>query len=588
MALTRSEGTLLMNCKLFLGKARTELSDKAIKSLGDLDQFKDVLLRVARVTPKSLETIFGEVQDRVNADIRRREDEKKIKAFETKQSGAGSLLGVKRRRLTPSTATSSTIACSNQIADKSLTDGDSTLEMETAASVKKVNDDLKLSQEVTTLSTNNPRPQSIALEPSSVSSTQPMNFPRPSHISSDNITHTIQPYSNISFHAPQPANFPSSDGKKQETTLNTPVNSTHPSGIPALPADLQDSTNSDTVDTETVSFVDKYPETAIFTGNKAMFRRLKRHFKEAIYPCFFKQSNEVRSHQQIRQVLELCGTLTFDKVQIDLLAFIILRRQKPGSRAHIIDLGENAEPVEVFQAIKISGVNEADAKLHRVYGQIRLVESIDRKVKSGYVPMSHNNVNDIKQAQLPTFYLDDMAYEMCRGQSPDAKTKLQNKLQREREAGMHWIEMIGSMGGMGIVFVLIFAGVSRDALTTRFNKFQRACLAYIIHKLPSLQRLIGMFNESALEDFCRDGRVSDEIEENVRAAHGPDIAFDTSDGTDSEDEVVSDENDELSDDEGVENHDKIGNDDIVNGESMEEIEAGVNRTPASAIGGRSA
>lgn len=97
-----------------------------------------------------------------------------------------------------------------------------------------------------------------------------------------------------------------------------------------------------------------------------------------------------------------------------------------------------------------------------------------------------------------------------------------------------------------------------------------------------------MFNESALEDFCRDGRVSDEIEENVRAAHGPEIAFDTSDGTDSEDEVVSDENDELSDDEGVENHDKIGNDDIVNGESMEEIEAGVNRTPASAIGGRSA
>lgn len=104
-----------------------------------------------------------------------------------------------------------------------------------------------------------------------------------------------------------------------------------------------------------------------------------------------------------------------------------------------------------------------------------------------------------------------------------------------------------------------------------------------------------MFHESALEDFCRDGRVSDEIEENVRAAHGPEIAFDTSDETDSEDEsvsedeIVSDENDAMSDDdEGVENHDKIGNDDIVNGESMGEMEAGVNGTPESATGGRSA
>lgn len=103
-----------------------------------------------------------------------------------------------------------------------------------------------------------------------------------------------------------------------------------------------------------------------------------------------------------------------------------------------------------------------------------------------------------------------------------------------------------------------------------------------------------MFHESALEDFCRDGRVSDEIEENVRAAHGPEIAFDTSDETDSEDEsvsedeIVSDENDAMSDDAEVDDHDKIANDHIVNGESMGEMEVGVDRTPESGNGGRSA
>ena len=239
------------------------------------------------------------------------------------------------------------------------------------------------------------------------------------------------------------------------TALNDPMNQAERQ-IHQLPLQHFSSSNNDLH-----LLAIENPEIAIFSEDKETLQQLRSHFEEELHPGFSRSIKATKSDKDISEVLGLCPMLNFDRVQSDLLAFIILRRQRPGSRAHIIDLGENAEPVEIFQAINISGVNEADAKLHRVYGQIRLVESIDRKVKSGYVPMSHTNVNDIKQAQLPTFYLDDMAYEMCRGQSLDARKKLENKLQREREAGMHWIEMIGSMGGMGIVFVLIFAGRSK-------------------------------------------------------------------------------------------------------------------------------
>lgn len=478
MALSGSEGTLLMNCKLYLGKARTELSDKGIKSLGELDQFKDVLLRVARVTPISLDKILVEVQDSVNTDRRRREDEKKKRAFETKQAEAGNLIAAKKRKMTTRTATTATIASSNNNTNKSSTQEDSELEKKTVASVKEAKDvvrdppssrtpscssssdgtspsersasgiaevmhqstpptstgtlsatsrspechserdnaqgDRQLNETVGTLATNTPGSRSIPSGPSSVSSISPTDPPRPSQIPSNSNAHTIHPISTHSSNTPQPTNppssAPSSNGKAEKTTSDVSVNFTHLSGTPARPAPLQDSVM---VDAEPVSFIDKYPETAIFTDNKAMFRRLKIHFEKIIYPCFFKQSKLFRSRKQIKQVLELCGKLNFDKVQNDLLAFVVLRRQKPGSRAQIIDLGENAEPVEIFQAIKIAGVNEADAKLHRVYGQIRLVESIDRKVRSGYVPRTHEKVNHLPQAQLPTFYLDDMAYKMC-------------------------------------------------------------------------------------------------------------------------------------------------------------------------------
>lgn len=243
------------------------------------------------------------------------------------------------------------------------------------------------------------------------------------------------------------------------TVLNDPMNQAERQ-IHQLP--LQDFSSSNN-DLHLLAI--ENPEIAIFSEDKETLQQLRSHFEEELYPGFSRSIKATKSDKDISEVLGLCPMLNFDRVQSDLLAFIILRRQRPGSRAHIIDLGENAEPVEVFQAINISGVNEADAKLHRVYGQVRLVESIDRKVKSGYVPTSHTEVNDIVEAQLPTFYLDDMAYEMCREQSPDAKKKLQNKLQREREAGMHWIGMIESMGGMGIVFVLIFAGRSKGVVT---------------------------------------------------------------------------------------------------------------------------
>lgn len=56
------------------------------------------------------------------------------------------------------------------------------------------------------------------------------------------------------------------------------------------------------------------------------------------------------------------------------------------------------------------------------------------------------------------------------GQSQEDRERLEDKLRREREAGMHWIEMTESMGGTGIVFVSILAGKSSAFSQPPFSK----------------------------------------------------------------------------------------------------------------------
>ncbi|KAL8779989.1 MAG: hypothetical protein Q9213_006678 [Squamulea squamosa] len=224
-------------------------------------------------------------------------------------------------------------------------------------------------------------------------------------------------------------------------------------------------------------------------------------------------------------VLGLCPKLNFDIVKHRMLEFAAQRRKDPGSRAQIVDLAEDAEPVTIFQAIKISGVNESDAKLHGIYGQLRLVDSIDRKVKEGYTHEMYDNIQDIAKAELPSFYISEMAYKMCKGQSRNDKEKTERKLRSERNAGIQWLKIMNSLWGIGIVFVFVFAKISRTALTEGFGSFQHACLAYVISELPSIQNLVQCLGDNALEDFCRNGRLSKEIEVKIRGCKAPEMTF---------------------------------------------------------------
>ncbi|KAL8850287.1 MAG: hypothetical protein Q9221_004797 [Calogaya cf. arnoldii] len=468
MAFTSSEGTLLMYCQVYLGKARKDLTDKGIKALGEYVEFKDVLLRVARVTPFSLEKILVEVQDIIIADkspstsrSRSPEDDPLNGKRATPVREGSNRMHDSTCSVTPDCSASSDVdapssgTSASELSETVHTSFPANRPRECDSEPPTAKDGPKLHGSVVALTMNTPGLCSVASEPPTDS---PIQDTDPQRLSGIHInSHTVTPVLTPSPTAPHSVNDSSCE-EAQKSSSDVSNNTTHLAETSANTAPLR---NSNVVGSETVSFADKYPEIAFFIQDETMLQRLTNHSKQDIHPLSFTQnptfSSDI-SDKQIKEVFKICEKINFDKVRGELLAFIVLRRQKPGSRAQIIDLAEDAEPVEIFQAIKISGVNEADAKLHRIYGQIPLVQSIDRKVNSRYVPRTHEKVNHLPETQLPTFYLDVMAYEMTMGQSRKDRKQLEFKLRREREAGMHWTKMIKNMGGTGIVFVFILAG----------------------------------------------------------------------------------------------------------------------------------
>ncbi|KAI4272525.1 MAG: hypothetical protein L6R38_006573 [Xanthoria sp. 2 TBL-2021] len=569
MTLTGPENTLLGLIKVYLTKADTNFSEEGLKSLVKLTQFKALLLHIAQVTPESVERLIIDLLDIVQADKERRENEKKKRALEAKEAGNQDIRAAKRQELATPVADTPTNVESSRGASKTPTEEASDPAEQATDSIKEKNETVHESarsgastssyassasphhlQETfaDTLSSS-----SVSSRPTTISSIRSTVSPSPSAIgstshlptSNESVLRSSDPtYSDHASASEVPVR------RAASTVLHGPLNQTERL---TQQSPLQDLNNSNTGNNELLLLANENPEVAIFTQDKDMVQQLRNHFEEEVYPSFSRYTKATKSDKHISDVLELCPMLNFDNVKDHLLAFIVQRRQTPGTRAQVIDLAEDAEPVAIFQAIKVSGVNEADAKLQRIYGQIQLVKSIDRKVEQGYIPRMYTSVDNVPLTELPTFYLDDMAYEMSKGLSQDLKKKLERQLRSERQAGINWMKIVDSLGGMGIVFVFVFAGksmppclqrelhltlnvgISRTKLAGEFNTFQRTCLIHIISKLPSIQALVKDLGDNALEDFCRHGRLSDEIEKKIRAAQGPEMPFVESDMEDSDD-----------------------------------------------------
>lgn len=480
MTLTTPESTLLSNIKLYLAKADTDLSEEGIKSLVKLTQFNTIVQRIARVAPESLKKVIFVALDVLQAYEEREEDEKKKRALETKEAVDEDLPTSKRRKLVNNTRAVQTSDLANKTSDSIKNKIDivpNNAKTDASNNSHTLSASSHLSPEVSTAPTSS----SVSSSPSEVSPIHSVISTRPSAIASISFldtekqpqTHVSNPTRSDDFHdtKKQPqirvSNPIRSDdtqaSRKPEqritsTVLNDPMNQVERQ-IHQPP--LQDFSSSNT-DLHLLAI--ENPEIAIFSEDKEIVQQLRSHFEEELYPGFSRYIKATKSDKHISEVLGICPMLNFDKVKDHILTFMVQQRQNPNTRSQVVDLAEDAEPVAIFQAIKVSGANEADAKLRRIYWQIHLVKSIDRKIQQGYIPRRYDSVGSIPKTELPTFYLDDMAFQMSRGLSQDAKGKLERQLRSERQAGINWMKIVDNLGGMGIVFVFVFAGKSIRAV----------------------------------------------------------------------------------------------------------------------------
>ncbi|KAL8683533.1 MAG: hypothetical protein Q9224_006677 [Gallowayella concinna] len=277
-------------------------------------------------------------------------------------------------------------------------------------------------------------------------------------------------------------------------------------------------------------------EIAIRKRDKDILQELKDHFKEQILPKYKNIVHLEKVNDRISEVFDLCPRLNFARLRSDLLSFAEQRQRNPISRTHVSNLDANAEPMAIFNAIAVSVGDASDARLVRIYGQINLWKSIERKIKENHVPRYLTSTPSSKPSA--SFYIDDLADRLCKGAVQDTKIEKRNQLHKEHKAGKQWIQLIHDFGGSGVIFIFVFAELGGHKFAHGYNDFQRDCLTHILSQLPSIKTLANQIGNSALADFCRHGQLSAEVIERVKRCCGPRMVF-----IESEDDVSESEDD---------------------------------------------
>lgn len=201
-------------------------------------------------------------------------------------------------------------------------------------------------------------------------------------------------------------------------------------------------------------------EVALTCGDQAQKETLKGHLLQHVWPRFKDRSNLKNHEQDVETIVAMAEQLNFWQIQGGIQAFGKKKKQieSPGAVARISELVGNPDPVAVFHAIEASLSTEHEARLHKVYAQVRLVRCITRKIDDGYRPSEAKLLPRTTRKQYPKYFLSDMADGMCAGEAKEMRDKKWVRLQREYNAGRRWLETMEAFKGEGIAFIIIFAG----------------------------------------------------------------------------------------------------------------------------------
>lgn len=81
-----------------------------------------------------------------------------------------------------------------------------------------------------------------------------------------------------------------------------------------------------------------------------------------------------------------------------------------------------------------------------------------------------------------------------------------------------------------LTLLLLRTEISSKAVVYEFTDFQRACIAHVVRKLPSIQNLITAIGSGTLESFCRLGHLTNATMDRIRECNGPEVIYVGSDG----------------------------------------------------------
>ncbi|KAL8898353.1 MAG: hypothetical protein Q9207_006747 [Kuettlingeria erythrocarpa] len=488
MTLTTAEQTLLTNIKLYLTNANSVLTSEGLKSLARMQQLKDILVKITDVSPKYGARMLRRPSQAIRDDSARREKEAR-KAQREEERVARETRRIEEREVIERRK-ADRLARKASKQNRQVSRG-----QKRRAQLNETSDD-----EVGTGNTLGAKAKRARTMPPQTYQSSPAQS---------------APESEVSSHeSEQESREPVRDGHRfpraaHDSASKELVNILEESRRPSFSAGRP-------------SPIELNLEIAIFSQDEATIVDLTENLKTSILPEYIENMNPQKVDNGLKDLFLLCQKLNFDIVKHKILEFAEQREKKPSSRAQIVDLADNAEPTAIFHAIQVSAANEADAKLHRVFGQIQLVKSITRKLDNGY---QVKTLSYLRNRDDASYLLQEMAKEVYEGELPETQKRTKARLDREYQAGRHWLKMIKRLGGMGAVLVFVFAEISCHAIANDYNDFQRASLAHIFDRLPSIKALIVSIGDHALEDFCRRGQLDVKTVDSIRATSGPEMLF---------------------------------------------------------------
>ena len=159
---------------------------------------------------------------------------------------------------------------------------------------------------------------------------------------------------------------------------------------------------------------------------------------------------------ELQVLFDICRKLPPRIVKACLLRELKSRIEVPGTRTQIRLTDNTSNSSDILDALQCIKGTTINAKVHRVYGQMKLFRSVQNDVKKGNVPY-HSLEPRVSAHRIVL----EKAASLAAGKvSLKERTERKNFFHDEYSAGRKWVDVCEWFNGPGIVLIFVTAGVS--------------------------------------------------------------------------------------------------------------------------------